>query len=162
MEARGIRDAFFPETKKHSTSDDNIMLVGSVKTAVGHTEGTAGLAGLIKVSNALRRGLIPPNMLFEKLNPKLLPLTSNLRVCDKGAGMASLAPQSTTSSKCQLFRLRRHQRSRHSRELRASAQADSSTEAYSFAAASNPFGIFCKLRKVACVNDCPVQCIHPG
>ncbi|KAK3174764.1 Type I Iterative PKS [Lepraria neglecta] len=92
MEARGIRDAFFPETKKHSTSDDNIMLVGSVKTAVGHTEGTAGLAGLIKVSNALRRGLIPPNMLFEKLNPKLLPLTSNLRVVTKEQAWPRLLP----------------------------------------------------------------------
>lgn len=92
MEARGIRDAFFPEDKKHSTSDDNVMLVGSVKTAVGHTEGTAGLAGLIKVSNALRRGIIPPNMLFEKLNPKLLPLTSNLRVVTKEQRWPRLLP----------------------------------------------------------------------
>ena len=59
------------------------MLVGSVKTAVGHTEGTAGLAGLIKVAQALKRGVIPPNMLFEKLNPKLLHLTSNLKVADE-------------------------------------------------------------------------------
>ena len=56
------------------------MLVGSVKTAIGHTEGCAGLAGLIKAANALNRAVIPPNMLFEKLNPKLLPLTSNLKV----------------------------------------------------------------------------------
>ena len=92
MEARGIRDAFFPETKKHSTAENNMMLVGSVKTAVGHTEGTAGLAGLIKVANALRRGVIPPNMLFEKLNPKLLPLTSNLRVVTKEQSWPSLLP----------------------------------------------------------------------
>ena len=59
------------------------ILVGSVKSAVGHTEGTAGLAGLIKVAQALKRGVIPPNMLFEKLNPKLLPLTSNLKVADE-------------------------------------------------------------------------------
>ena len=35
---------------------------------------------MIKVSSALRKGVVPPNMLFEKLNPKLLPFTSNLRV----------------------------------------------------------------------------------
>lgn len=91
LEARGIRDAFFPETTKHSTSDEK-LLVGSVKTAVGHTEGTAGLAGLIKVSNALRRRVIPPNMLFEKLNPKLFAVTKNLQVVTKEEPWPQLLP----------------------------------------------------------------------
>ncbi|KAI4141216.1 MAG: hypothetical protein L6R39_005464, partial [Caloplaca ligustica] len=80
LEATGIRDAFFPQSENADPQHDGTMLVGSIKTAVGHTEGTAGLAGLIKAAQALKRGVIPPNMLFEKLNPKLSPLTSNLKI----------------------------------------------------------------------------------
>lgn len=92
MEARGIRDAFFPENEEHPTSEENVLLVGSIKTAVGHTEGTAGLAGLIKVSNALRRRVIPPNMLFENLNPKLIPMVEHLRVVTEEQPWPQLLP----------------------------------------------------------------------
>ena len=80
LEATGIRDAFFPLGKEPPNAEDGTLLVGGVKTVVGHTEGTAGLAGLIKVAESIRRGVIPPNQLFEKLNPKLIPLTTNLKV----------------------------------------------------------------------------------
>lgn len=56
------------------------MYVGSVKTVVGHLEGCAGIAGLIKASEAVRRGVIPPNMLFEKLNPSIAPYYKNLQI----------------------------------------------------------------------------------
>ncbi|KAM6478067.1 putative PKS-NRPS protein [Trichoderma sp. SZMC 28011] len=77
IEARAIHDAFFPS--KTADSGD-IMYVGSVKTVVGHLEGCAGIAGLIKASEAVRRGVIPPNMLFEKLNPGITPYVKNLKV----------------------------------------------------------------------------------
>jgi hybrid polyketide synthase/nonribosomal peptide synthetase ACE1 len=47
--------------------------VGSIKTLVGHTEGTAGIAGVLKASLAMQHGYIPPNLHFVKLNPKVLP-----------------------------------------------------------------------------------------
>ncbi|KAL3430444.1 hypothetical protein BDV09DRAFT_202202 [Aspergillus tetrazonus] len=59
---------------------NEILLVGSVKTVVGHTEGTAGLAGIMKASLSLQHGLISPNLLFETLNPALEPFASHLKV----------------------------------------------------------------------------------
>ena len=47
---------------------------------IGHTEGTAGLASLLGTSLALQHGTIPPNLLFNELNPKLAPFYGNLEV----------------------------------------------------------------------------------
>ncbi|KAL2159579.1 hypothetical protein VTH06DRAFT_2148 [Thermothelomyces fergusii] len=56
------------------------LYVGSVKTIIGHTEGTAGIAGLMKASLALQNRLIPPNMLFNTLNPRIEPFYDRLEV----------------------------------------------------------------------------------
>ncbi|KAK1238577.1 hypothetical protein MKX07_004153 [Trichoderma sp. CBMAI-0711] len=50
---------------------DNPVMVGSVKTNIGHLEGAAGIAGLIKGVLALERGRVPPNINFIKGNPKI-------------------------------------------------------------------------------------------
>ncbi|KAL6694798.1 putative polyketide synthase [Trichoderma pleuroticola] len=50
---------------------DNPILVGSIKTNIGHLEGAAGIAGLIKGVLALERGRVPPNINFIKGNPKI-------------------------------------------------------------------------------------------
>lgn len=51
-----------------------------MKTVIGHTEGTAGIAGLLKASLAVKHGVIPPNMLFENLSPKVAPFYQHLRI----------------------------------------------------------------------------------
>jgi len=53
--------------KTHSAAAP--LLVGSAKTNIGHTEASAGLAGLVKVVQALRQEAIPPNVHFRDPNP---------------------------------------------------------------------------------------------
>ncbi|KFU75340.1 hypothetical protein BB31_42020 [Amycolatopsis lurida NRRL 2430] len=45
--------------------------MGSVKSSFGHTEAAAGVAGVIKATLCLQQGLIPPNLHFEKPNPRI-------------------------------------------------------------------------------------------
>jgi acyl-CoA synthetase (AMP-forming)/AMP-acid ligase II/3-oxoacyl-(acyl-carrier-protein) synthase len=47
------------------------LLVGSIKTNVGHTEAAAGVAGLLKVVLALTREEIPPSLHFETPSPHI-------------------------------------------------------------------------------------------
>ncbi|KAL4971415.1 hypothetical protein BDW66DRAFT_155688 [Aspergillus desertorum] len=65
----------------YSTTPVNDKLyVGSIKTVIGHTEGTAGLASLISTSLALQHGWIPPNLHFHSLNPRIGRFYDHLEV----------------------------------------------------------------------------------
>ncbi|MFE0809333.1 SDR family NAD(P)-dependent oxidoreductase [Streptomyces sp. NPDC058848] len=47
------------------------LLIGSVKTNIGHLEAGAGLAGLFKLLLALRHRAVPPSLHSEELNPEI-------------------------------------------------------------------------------------------
>ncbi|KAF4952472.1 hypothetical protein FGADI_6706 [Fusarium gaditjirri] len=75
-EAEAISTVFFPKGSVY----DRKLTVGSVKTLIGHLEGSAGLAGVLKASQALQHGQIPANLHFKTLNPKIKPFYANLQV----------------------------------------------------------------------------------
>ena len=56
-------------TRERSAEDS--LYVGSVKTNIGHLEGAAGLAGLLKTILSLENGVILPHINFDRPNPKL-------------------------------------------------------------------------------------------
>ncbi|KAM7204227.1 Nonribosomal peptide synthetase 14, partial [Naviculisporaceae sp. PSN 640] len=100
IEAEAIQNAFFSEEKKRvdlptsrrnqaglspeSTYDEEPdtgkMLVGSIKTVLGHTEGAAGLAGVLKVVQMMRHGKVAPNLHLEQLNPEVAKRAPDLVV----------------------------------------------------------------------------------
>ncbi|KAL9044250.1 MAG: hypothetical protein Q9214_002598 [Letrouitia sp. 1 TL-2023] len=75
-EAAAIHDCF----GQYVASSDNPLYVGSVKTVIGHLEGCAGLAGLLKGSVMIQRGLLAPNLHFNRLNPRIEPYYQGLQV----------------------------------------------------------------------------------
>ncbi|EHK49839.1 polyketide synthase [Trichoderma atroviride IMI 206040] len=96
IEARAVRDAFFgaeeEEDNASAAESDEPLYVGSVKTVIGHLEGTAGLAGLLKASLAVQHGIIPPNMLFNRLNPAISPFYTHLCVPTQAKPWPKLPP----------------------------------------------------------------------
>lgn len=52
-------------------SADRALRVGSVKTNLGHTEGAAGIAGVIKVALSLHHGALPPSLHLREPNPRI-------------------------------------------------------------------------------------------
>ncbi|KUI67109.1 Nonribosomal peptide synthetase 14 [Cytospora mali] len=83
-EARAIAEAFFSDT---DAADPALgqqqlpkLLVGSVKTIIGHTEGAAGLAGVLKVVQSMNNHAVPPNLHLNTLNPNVLPFYKNLKI----------------------------------------------------------------------------------
>jgi phthiocerol/phenolphthiocerol synthesis type-I polyketide synthase B len=59
------------------------LLVGAVKTNLGHLEAAAGIVGLIKTALAVQRGEIPPNQSFGEPNPHIPFDELRLKVVDE-------------------------------------------------------------------------------
>ena len=47
------------------------LVLGAVKTNIGHLEGAAGLAGMVKIVLVLSHRCVPQNLHFESLNPEI-------------------------------------------------------------------------------------------
>lgn len=47
------------------------VLIGSVKSNMGHPEPASGLCGVAKVLLAMQHGIIPPNLHFNSPNPDI-------------------------------------------------------------------------------------------
>ena len=56
------------------------LLLGSIKTNIGHLEGGAGLAGVIKAVLALEKGVIPPSVNFNEPTSRIPFKDWNLEV----------------------------------------------------------------------------------
>ncbi len=52
-------------------ADGSRCLLGAVKTNLGHLEAAAGIAGLIKAALVLRNGVVPRNLNFRGINPRI-------------------------------------------------------------------------------------------
>lgn len=57
------------------------LLIGSIKTNIGHTEPVSGLAGVLKAMLALEHDALPASLHCERLNPDIPFSDLNLRVC---------------------------------------------------------------------------------
>lgn len=79
IEAEAISKAFFGEDFATRTAGERLY-VGSIKTILGHTEGTAGMAAILKASLALQHSVIPPNMLLNNLSDQVAPFTKYLEI----------------------------------------------------------------------------------
>jgi phthiocerol/phenolphthiocerol synthesis type-I polyketide synthase C len=64
IEARALGTVF-----GRGRADGAPLLLGAVKSNVGHLEAAAGIAGFIKATLAVQRGHIPPNLDFKVPNP---------------------------------------------------------------------------------------------
>lgn len=79
------------------------MYVGSIKTVIGHTEGTAGLAAVLKASLALQHAVIPPNLHLNELNPSVQPFYKDLLIASSAQKWPELQSQVTRRASVNSF-----------------------------------------------------------
>ncbi len=60
---------------------DHPLLIGSVKSNIGHTEATAGIAGIIKTVLCLQNRTVPPSLHVRTLNSKIAWESSPVMIC---------------------------------------------------------------------------------
>ncbi len=66
LEVKAIDEVYCGERSK-----DDPLVLGAVKSNVGHLEAAAGVAGLMKIILALQNKEIPPNLHFDRPNPQI-------------------------------------------------------------------------------------------
>ncbi|HKF49640.1 MAG TPA: SDR family NAD(P)-dependent oxidoreductase [Terracidiphilus sp.] len=78
IEVEALGEVFGP-----GRSSDAPLYLGSVKTNLGHLEGAAGIAGLIKVVLAIEHEEIPPHLHFTHPNPLIAWDSLSIRVAER-------------------------------------------------------------------------------
>lgn len=63
--------------------DQETCVIGSVKSNIGHTEATAGVAALIKTVMAMNHGMIPKNLHLNQVNPAIDLAQLNVRLAQE-------------------------------------------------------------------------------
>jgi len=77
-EVNAITDVFCA-----ARTSDNPLLIGSVKSNMGHSEGASGLAGVTKVLLSMQHGILPANLHYKNPNPNIPALIDGrVKVCD--------------------------------------------------------------------------------
>ncbi|KAI1415346.1 reducing type I polyketide synthase [Hypoxylon sp. FL1857] len=66
VEAEGVASVF-----RQTRSPQDPLLIGSIKSNIGHSEAAAGLSSIIKVVLAIENGIIPGTATFEAPNPNI-------------------------------------------------------------------------------------------
>nr|QEG79217.1 polyketide synthase 8407 [Alternaria oxytropis] len=72
-EAAAINNVF------SSRTPDDPIFVGALKSNMGYPEGASGIAGVIKTLLVLEKGIIPPNVYPERINPAVTAAGPNLK-----------------------------------------------------------------------------------
>lgn len=68
------------------------VLIGSIKTNIGHSEAVSGISSIIKAVLALENGIIPPTIGIKELNPALKLSERNVEVVTKLTTRGSTQP----------------------------------------------------------------------
>jgi len=80
VESRAIYEAMIQDSDFQGQKPKTPLYVGSIKSLIGHLEGGAGLAGLLKALLSIKHRTIFPNLLFNELNPKIKPYYDGFRI----------------------------------------------------------------------------------
>jgi acyl transferase domain-containing protein len=89
----------------HRKRSGEPCLLGSIKGNLGHTEGAAGVAGLIKAALSLHHRIVPPSRFADDENPQLRLAASGLRLVSEPT---PLPAETRVRGRVQLWH-RRHQ-----------------------------------------------------
>lgn len=71
IETGTIAEVFAARRPLAANGEPIPLVIGSLKTNMGHLEGASGIAGLIKAVLSVEKGIIAPNIWFQQANPAI-------------------------------------------------------------------------------------------